>query len=78
MQQQRWRAQWRENGVHQELVFTSTTSRGVARVDFRLQAQRAGLHPPECVDREEVAAISAPAWLLQEPRLREATGGTDV
>lgn len=78
MQQQLWRARWLENGVAQELVFTSTTSRVVARVDFRFQAQRAGFHPKDHVDLEEVAAASTPAWLVQVQRTREAIGGTDV
>ena len=30
------------------------------------------------VDLEEVAAISAPTWLIQGQGLRKASGGTDV
>ncbi len=78
MQQQLWRARWLENGVAQELIFNSAISRVVARVDFRLQAQRAAFHPKDHVDLEEVAAVSTPAWLVQLQGTREAIGATDV
>jgi hypothetical protein len=65
MQQQRWRVRWVEDGQPKEFLFDSTNSRGIARIDFRLQAPLAGFHPPDQFELEEADQQESLVWLNQ-------------
>lgn len=52
--QQRWRARWiAPDGAPYEYIFSSTTSRVVARVDFMLKVMDLGCQLPVVYELEE-------------------------
>lgn len=66
--EQRWIARWAvSDGSPQAYIFSSTKSRGVARIDFMLKLMDMGKRLPNEYELEE-AKVDAPLFLRHNTR----------
>ena len=53
MNEQRWKATWRDQGGEREYLFSAPDNRAVARVDFQLKLMAQGKPVPRAFELEE-------------------------